>query len=54
MTTGSGAYAEALMVYQYVKMLAERNVVGAQAAYDDLRGSLPIASGRRGPNKPRA
>jgi len=47
MTAGSEAYQEALQVYNYVKMLAQNATPGAQAAYDDMRQSLPIASGRR-------
>ena len=47
MTAGSDAYLEALQVYNYVKMLAENATPGAQAAYDDMRQSLPIAAGRR-------
>ena len=44
MTAGSDAYQEALQVYNYVKILAQNATPGAQAAYDDLRQSLPIAS----------
>jgi hypothetical protein len=51
-TAGSDAYLEALMVYNYVKLLAQNGIPGAQAAYDDMRLSLPIASGRRGSQKP--
>ncbi|MEJ7661458.1 MAG: hypothetical protein WKG07_18645 [Hymenobacter sp.] len=47
MTAGSDAYQEALQVYNYVKILAQNATPGAQAAYDDLRQSLPIASARR-------
>ncbi|MDO7884963.1 hypothetical protein [Hymenobacter cheonanensis] len=47
MTAGSDAYQEALQVYNYVKMLAQNATPGAQAAYDDMRQSLPIATGRR-------
>ena len=47
MTAGSDAYQEALQVYNYVKILAQNATPGAQAAYDDMRGSLPIASARR-------
>lgn len=46
MTAGSDAYAAALVVYAYVKMLAKNGVPGAQAAYDDMRQSLPSAQGR--------
>ena len=47
MTAGSDAYLEALQVYNYMKMLAENATPGAQAAYEDMRLSLPIANGRR-------
>lgn len=47
MTAGSDAYQEALQVYNYVKMLAQNATPGAQAAYEDMRLSLPIASARR-------
>ena len=53
MTAGSDAYTEALLVYNYVKLLAQNGVPGAQAAYDDMRLSLPIASGSRTAAKPK-
>ena len=54
MTAGSDAYLEALQVYNYVKMLAENATPGAQAAYDDLRLSLPSGQGRPRRQKPTA
>ena len=52
MTAGSDAYFEALQVYNYVKMLAENATPGAQAAYDDMRLSLPSGQGRPARKKP--
>jgi hypothetical protein len=51
MTAGSDAYVEALMVYNYVKMLAQHGTPGAQAAYEDMRSSMPSAHGRGGRKK---
>ena len=53
MTAGSDAYTEALMIYNYVKLLAQNGTPGAQAAYEDMRLSLPIASGHRAAQKPK-
>lgn len=52
MTAGSDAYQEALQVYNYVKMLAQNATPGAQAAYDDMRLSLPSGQGRPARQKP--
>ena len=54
MVAGSDAYQEALQVYNYVKMLAQNATPGAQAAYDDLRQSLPSGQGRPLKKKPAA
>ena len=54
MTSGSDAYAAALMVYNNVKMLAKAGFPVAQAAYDDMRNSLPGGSGRPPKAKPGA
>ena len=52
MTAGSDAYQEALQVYNYVKMLAQNATPGAQAAYEDMRLSLPSGQGRPARKKP--
>ena len=54
MTAGSDAYQEALQVYNYVKMLAQNATPGAQAAYEDMRQSLPNGQGRPRRAKPTA
>lgn len=54
MSAGSDAYQEALQVYNYVKMLAANATPGAQAAYDDMRLSLPNAPNRAARKKPAA
>ena len=54
MTAGSDAYQEALQVYNYVKMLAQNATPGAQAAYEDMRLSLPNGQGRPRRAKPTA
>ena len=53
MTSGSDSYAAALMVYNNVKMLAKAGFPGAQAAYDDMRESLPNGGKGGAPKKPK-
>lgn len=53
MTSGSDSYAWALMVYANVKMLAKAGFPGAQAAYDDMRASLPNGGKGGAPQKPK-
>ncbi|MDO7875245.1 hypothetical protein Q5H93_10920 [Hymenobacter sp. ASUV-10] len=53
MTSGSDSYAAALMVYNNVKMLAKAGFPGAQAAYDDMRASLPNGGKGGAPKKPK-